>query len=134
MPKPEKTSRLSADAAKRIAAFRLGANNLLKARIEATRERLEREPDGSYSIELFATDNGDPARMERFLTRARELVPLDDVLVMPQANSGRYRIRVTFGGYPDRSSALQAAERLPPKYKQAFLPELRTFAELRGAL
>ena len=53
---------------------------------------------------------------------------------MPQANGGRNRIRVTFGGYPDRSSALQAAERLPPKYKQAFQPELRTFAELRDAL
>ena len=60
---------------KRIATYRISAGNLLKARIEATRERLEREPDGSYSIELFATDNGDPARMERFLTRARELVP-----------------------------------------------------------
>jgi septal ring-binding cell division protein DamX len=133
-PEAEETTRLSTDAAKRIASFRVGANSLLKARIEATRERLEREPDGSYSIELFATDNDDPARMERFLTRARELVPLDNILVMPQANSGRNRIRVTFGGYPDRSSALQAAERLPPKYKQAFQPELRTFAELRKAL
>lgn len=133
-PGPEQSSRLSADAANRFAAYRLGAKTLLKARIEATRDRLEREPDGSYSIELFATDNGDPARMERFLIRARELVPLDEIFVMPQANSGRNRIRVTYGGYPDRNSALQAAERLPPKYKQAFQPELRTFAELRNAL
>jgi septal ring-binding cell division protein DamX len=97
-------------------------------------ERLEREPDGSYSIELFATDNGDPARMERFLNRARELVSLEEILVIPQATGGRYRIHVTYGRYPDRSSALQAAEHLPPKYKQAFQPELRTFAELRNAL
>jgi MSHA biogenesis protein MshM len=106
----------------------------LKARIEATRERLGREPDGSYSIELFATDNSDPVRMERFLIRARELVALDDILVLPQSNGGRYRIRVTLGGFPDRSSAAQAAERLPAKYKQAFQTELRSFAELRESI
>jgi len=131
---PEKISRLSVDAANRIAAYPVGANNLLKARLEATRDRLEREPDGSYSVELFATDNGDPARMERFLIRARELVPLGEILVTPQANNGRYRLRVTFGTYPDRNSAIQGAERLPPKYRQAFQRELRTFAELRNGL
>ena len=127
-------SRLGADAAKRIAAYQTGKNNLLKARIEATRERLDREPDGSYSIELFATDNSDPGRVERFLIRAKEVVALDDLLVLPQGNRGRYRIRVTFGGYPDRNSAAQAAEALPSKYRQAFRPELRSFAELRDSL
>ena len=133
-PEPENSARLGADAAQRLAAYRSGANPLLKARLEATRERLEHEPDGSYSIELFSTDNSDPARVERFLTRARELVPLSNILVLPQASGGRYRIRVTYGGYPDRDSAVQATERLPPKYKQAFQPELRTFSELRGGL
>jgi MSHA biogenesis protein MshM len=131
---PQPASRLGEDAAKRIAAYRTGANDLLKARIEATRERLGREPDGSYSIELFATDNSDPVRMERFLIRARDLVALDDILVLPQSTGGRYRIRVTLGGYPDRTSAAQAAERLPSKYKQAFQTELRSFAELRESI
>jgi septal ring-binding cell division protein DamX len=98
------------------------------------RERLEREPDGSYSIELFSTDNSDPARVERFLVRARELVPLDQVLVLPQLVGNRYRIRVAYGAYPDRASAAQAADRLPPKYKQAFQTDLRSFAELRAGL
>lgn len=135
-PIPNRSSalRLSADAAKRLAAYRAGANPLLTARIEATRELLEREPDGSYSIELFSTDNSDPARIERFLIRARELVPLSNVFVLPQTGGGRYRIRVIYGGYSDRNAAVQAAERLPPKYKQAFQPELRTFSELREAL
>lgn len=133
-PEPGVRFRLGAEAAKRVAAYRLGANTLLKARIEGTLDRLEREPDGSYSIELFATDNSDPARVERFLIRAKELVSLDNLFVLPQPSGGRYRIRVTYGRYADRDSAVQAMEQLPAKYKQAFQPEIRTFAELRAAL
>lgn len=133
-PEPGVRSRLGAEAAKRVAAYRLGANTLLKARIKGTLDRLEREPDGSYSIELFATDNSDPARVERFLIRAKELVSLDNLFVLPQPSGGRYRIRVTYGRYTDRDSAVQAMEQLPAKYKQAFQPEIRTFAELRAAL
>jgi len=127
-------SRLDPEAASRIAAYRSGGNKLLKERIEATRALLDREPDASYSIELFSTDNTDPGRVERFLLRAKALVPLEDVYVLPQSNAGKARIRVTFGGYPDRDTAAQAAERLPAKYRQAFQPELRTFAELRASL
>jgi MSHA biogenesis protein MshM len=130
----EATSSLSAEAMQRLAAYKPGPNPLLKDRILAMRERLEREPDGSYSIELFSTDNSDPARVERFLVRARELVPLDQVLVLPQLVGNRYRIRVAYGAYPDRASAAQAADRLPPKYKQAFQTDLRSFAELRAGL
>ena len=131
---PAGRSRIGAESAKRIAAYRLGANTLLKARIEETLDRLEREPDGSYSIELFATDNSDPARVERFLIRAKGLVSLDNLFVVPQPSGERYRIRVTYGRYADRDSAVQAMEQLPAKYKQAFQPEIRTFAELRAAL
>jgi MSHA biogenesis protein MshM len=130
----ENASRLAPEAATRLAAYRPGANKLLKERIEATRARLEKEPDGSYSIELFSSDNTDPGRVERFLIRAKGLVSLDDVYVLPQSSGGKQRIRVTFGGYPDRDSAAQAAERLPPKYKEAFQRELRTFAELRESI
>ena len=126
--------RLASDALKRISAYGVGDNKLLGQRIAATRERLVSEPDASYSIELFWTDNSDPARMERFLMRAKELVPLDLVFVLPQANNGRYRIRVTYGAFADREGAAQAVERLPPKYKQAFQADLRSFAELRAAL
>ncbi len=127
-------SRLGVEASSRISAYQTGPNRLLKARIEATKERLAREPDESYSIELFATDNSDPGRVERFLLRAKELVAVDELLVLPQGTDGRYRIRVTFGGYPDRTAAAKAADALPQKYKQAFRTELRSFAELRDSL
>ena len=130
----ESASRLNAEAIKRINAYKYGPNTLLKERIGAMRDRLEKEPDNRFGIELFSTDNSDPARMERFLIRAKELVPLEEVFVLPQPVAGKYRMRVVFGSYPDRVTAVQAADRLPPKYKQSFQAEVRSFVELREGL
>jgi hypothetical protein len=99
--------------------------------LAATRELLERESDESVSIELFSTDNSDPARIERFLLRAKELVPLEEILVQPQIAGDKYRIRILYGTFPDRSAASRAAERLPPKYKNSFQTELRSYGQLR---
>jgi type II secretory pathway predicted ATPase ExeA len=118
----------------RLAGYSSGRNPLLRARLEATRARLDAEPDERYSIELYLSDNSDPARVERFLMRARDLVPLDEVFVVPVESGGRYRVWALHGVYPDREAAGRAAERLPPKYQQAFRTEPRSFAELRRAL
>ncbi len=127
-------SLLPADAITRISAFKVGDNILLKQRIASTLERLKHEPDSSYSIELYTTENSDPARMERFLIRAREMVPLENVYIVPEAGGKAYRLRVTVGSFPDRAAAMEAAEHLPPKYKQAFQTQMRSFSELREAL
>ena len=118
----------------RLAGYSAGRNPLLRARLEATRARLEAEPDERYSIDLYISDNSDAARVERFLMRARDLVPLDEVFVVPVESGGRYRIWALYGVYPDHEAARQAAQRLPPKYQQAFRTEPRSFAELRRAL
>ncbi len=118
----------------RLAGYRAERYPLLRARLEATRARLDTEPDWRYSIELYLSDNSDPARVERFLIRARDLVPLDEVFVVPLEGGGRYRIWALYGVFPDREAARRAAERLPPKYQQAFRAEPRSFAELRRSL
>jgi type II secretory pathway predicted ATPase ExeA len=118
----------------RLAGYSAGRNPLLHARLEATRAKLDAEPDERYSIELYLSDNSDPERVERFLMRARDLVPLEEVYVMPLEGGGRYRIWALYGIFPDREAAQRAAERLPPKYQQAFRTEPRSFAELRRAL
>jgi len=118
----------------RLAGYNAGRYPLLIARLEATRERVETEPDEHYSIELYITDNSDPARVERFLMRARDLVPIDEVFVLPVADGNRFRIWALYGVFPDRATAQQSAGRLPPKYQQAFQTQPRSFAELRGAL
>jgi type II secretory pathway predicted ATPase ExeA len=118
----------------RLEGYGAGRNPLLRERLAATREKLASEPGRSYSIELFVADNSDPERTERFLMRARDLVPLQDVYVIPMASGTRYKLRVAYGVFADRNAAAEAAKRLPPKYQNAFKFELRSLADLRAAI
>jgi MSHA biogenesis protein MshM len=125
---------LNPEQERRLEAYPTGGHRLLAERIAATREVLARAPEEGYSIELFITDNSDPARMERFLVRAREYVPLKDLFVIPMAAGGQYRLRVVLGEFASRDEAAQAHRRLPPRYQQAFRTSLRSFGELRGQI
>ena len=135
-PAPEKPPApvLSPEQVRRLEGYNANRNPLLKERIAAARAKLESEPDGSYSIELFVAENSDPARTERFLARARELVPLAELYLIPVATGSRYFIRVVYGSYAGKEEAAEAAKRLPPKYQNAFQFELRSFAELRASI
>lgn len=136
-PKPESAPPppLLAEAQlRRLLAYATAGNRLLQERIGATREALERTPDASYSLELFTAENSDPARMERFLVRARDMVPLEELHVVPVLAGRRYHVRVLFGTFETRELALEAAHKLPPKYQRAFQVEPRSFLELRTAV
>jgi type II secretory pathway predicted ATPase ExeA len=133
-PPPPQEPLLSAEQARRLAGYRPGVQRLLGERLAATRERLEHAADGSYAIELFITENVDQARMERFLLRARELVPLEEVYVIPMLSGSQYRLRVVFGEFASQAEAEAAEKRLPPKYQNAFRTSPRSFAELRGQI
>jgi septal ring-binding cell division protein DamX len=125
---------LTAEQLRRFDRYVPGRNSLLRERLAATRERLSGEPGGSYSIELFIAENSDPERTERFLMRARELVPLSEVYVVPVASGPRYRLLVTYGVFGSREAAAEAAKRLPPKYQKAFKVEFREMADLRASI
>ena len=129
--KPTPAPLLSPEQVRRIERYDSRGQPLLGERIAATRALLEREPDERYSVELFITDNTDPARMERFLARARDLALLPDVYVIPLASGRRYRLRVLYGDFPDRSSALEGERKLPAKYQEEFRTTARSFADLR---
>jgi MSHA biogenesis protein MshM len=131
---PVQTSYLDGEQARRIDGYSPRGQRLLAERIAAAREVLARAPDDGYSIELFITDNTDPARMERFLLRAREMVPLEELFVIPVAGGGQYRLRVVYGEFGSRDEAAAAGKRLPPRYQQAFRTSLRRFGELRGQI
>jgi MSHA biogenesis protein MshM len=122
---------LSPRQVRRMQGYDSRGERLLGERIAATRALLEREPDEHYSVELFITDNTGPARMERFLTRARALALLPDLYVIPLASGRRYRLRVVYGSFPDRAAATEAERRLPPRYQQEFHSTPRSFADLR---
>ena len=139
-PQPVKaapTPRLESDQLRRLTAYSPAGQKLLAERIAATREVLEQAQDERYSIELFTTDNPDAARMERFLMRARDWVPLAELFVIPMAGSSplqSYRLRVVLGDFENREQALEAARRLPPRYQQAFRTTPRSFNELRSQI
>jgi type II secretory pathway predicted ATPase ExeA len=120
----------------RMAGYGAGRNPLLRERLDATRGRLDTEPDGRYSLELYISENSEPDRVERFLARARDRdgVPVEDFLVLPLESGGRYRIWAFYGVYADRSAALEAAKGLPSRYRAVFPLHPRTFAELRRPL
>ena len=122
---------LSAELRQRLQAYTPGTNKLLSERLAASREVLERATDEHYALELFVTDNAEPERMERFLLRARDMVPLADLYLLPM--SAR-RMRVLFGSYASEREAREAQQRLPPKYQHAFRAAPRTFGELRGEM
>jgi type II secretory pathway predicted ATPase ExeA len=132
-PAPAAAS-LTGEQARRIDGYSAAGHRLLAERIAATRRVLERAPDDGHSIELFVTANSDPARMERFLLRAREFVPVEELFVIPIEEGPTYRLRVVYGEYPARDEAAAAAKRLPPKYQNAFRTSVRSFAELRREL
>jgi MSHA biogenesis protein MshM len=125
---------LAAERLRRFDGYGAGRNPMLRERLAATREKLASEPDGRYGIELFVAENSDPARTERFLGRARELVPLSEVYVIPMATGSRYFLRVVYGVFDSKDAAAAAAKRLPPKYQNAFRFELRSLGELRASI
>lgn len=125
---------LGTDALKRISGYSPAGSTLLRERLEATRAALTSEPDGHFSLELFLADNSDPARTERFLQRARDMVDLANLYVIPLASGKRYRLQVTYGAFPDRAAAEEAIRHLPPKYRQVFQVEPKSFNELRAGL
>ena len=125
---------LSQSQRQRLQAYATSGYKLLSERLAATRELLDTAPDERYALELFVTDNTEAARMERFLLRARDLVPLSEVFLIPLAGPRNMRLRVIYGTFQNEREALDALSRLPPKYQQAFRVAPRRLAELRGQM
>ena len=134
LPESPAEPMLSADQARRLAGYSAAGQRLLAERLAAGRKLLEQADDEHYALELFVTENTDPARMERFLVRARELVPLEELYVIPVPGGEDYRLWVLFGDFATREEAIAAGRRLPPRYQQAFRAAPRNFGELRKQL
>lgn len=109
---------------------KLAGHKLLEQRIEATKHMMATTDRNYYSIQLFATQNVQPDRMERFLSRAQSLVSLSDLYIHLVTNDGQAKFRVTYGVYPNRDQASVAETELPQKYRTDFQTELYTMNEL----
>lgn len=113
-----------------IAGVKLAGYELLEQRVEATLKTVATADKNFYTIQLFATDNIQPDRMERFLARASGLVDLSNLYVHTVKNGEQAKFIVTYGIYTDRDEATMAVSGLPEKYQSAFQPELHALSEL----
>jgi MSHA biogenesis protein MshM len=113
-----------------IAGVELAGNALLEQRLEATTNTMRKTDKNFYTIQLFATENIQPDRMERFLLRARSQVDLSDLYVHPVSNGDQAKFIVTYGIYPSRDEADAAVAGLPEKYQSSFQPALYALSEL----
>ncbi len=125
---------LTSAQTQRLRGYSTRGQPLLAERLAATRDLLDHAGDDRYSLELFVTDNIDPERMERFLVRARDMVPLSDLYVIPMLVGGRYRLRIVYGNYETPALAEAARRRLPPKYQREFHVTAYSFEDLRQRL
>ena len=113
-----------------IAGVELAGNALLEQRLEATTNLMRKTDKNFYTIQLFATENIQPDRMERFLLRARSQVDLSDLYVHPVSNGDQAKFIVTYGIYPSRDEADAAVAGLPEKYQSSFQPALFALSDL----
>jgi septal ring-binding cell division protein DamX len=103
---------------------------LLEQRVDATIKTVSATNRDTYTIQLFATENVQPDRMERFLARARSMIDISDVYVHPVINGDRAKFRVTYGIYSSRDQASAALGGLPEKYQSSFRPEIYALSEI----
>ncbi|HEX5093504.1 MAG TPA: AAA family ATPase [Burkholderiales bacterium] len=134
LPSRPPPSLLDRDQEAAFAGYSAARLPLLTARLSATHDKLAAAPDNRMTLELYISDNSDPARVERFLQRARDLVPLENLYVVPVPEAGKYRIWAVYGDFADAASAAQAAKRLPPRYQKAFPLTPRPFSDIRRVL
>lgn len=114
-----------------IAGVTLEGFELLRQRVEETQKIMHASDSKSFTIQLFATENIQPGRMERFLARARGLIDLSNLYVHPITNGDQAKFVVTYGLYPGQDEAGMAMARLPQKYQTSFQPELHALSEIR---
>ena len=101
-----------------------GDPSLLTQRLAAGKEMLRKHHSGSTSIQLFYTDEVQPARMEGFLKRANSLDKLPEIYILPIKVNGHNGYRVLYGTYASREAASEGMRQLPQRYKDAFEPML----------
>jgi septal ring-binding cell division protein DamX len=114
-----------------IGGVKLAGYELLGQRVEATLKAVGATNRDAYTVQLFATDNVQPDRMERFLARARGVVDLSDLYVHAVTNGESARFRVTYGIYASREQASAAMAALPEKYQTSFQSEVYALSEIR---
>lgn len=79
---------------------------------------------GGFSIQLFYTEDIRPARLERFLIRAKSMEKLSEIYIVPVKTNNKEIYRVLYGIYANKEEAHVGIKNLPKRYADAFAPTL----------
>jgi septal ring-binding cell division protein DamX len=96
------------------------SSTLFAQRQSATRDMLAQIGKGGMSIQLYYTDDVSPARIERFLTRAKAAGTLSEIYIIPIKINNKDGFRVLYGAYANEEAARTAMKNLPQRYKDTF--------------
>lgn len=92
---------------------------LTRKHMEQYEEWIANAPRRHYFIQLLATDAGNTGQIEGFLARASEVLDSDELRAYRSSLSGRDRVGVIYGDFPNREAAAAAMLALPESIKAA---------------
>jgi MSHA biogenesis protein MshM len=105
--------------------------DLVTARLAATREWLAIAADTTYSIQLMGTDNEE--LLKHHLNDVAKFVEINKVFLYRTVVNRKPSLNVLYGAFSDRREAQEALDRLPPAL-HANRPFLRTVGGVRAEI
>jgi len=106
-----------AEAPAPLANLRFGS--LTRKHMEQYEAWIASAPRRHYFIQLLSTDAGNTGQIEGFLARASEALNPGELRAYRSSLSGRDRVGVIYGDFPDREAATAAMQALPESIQAA---------------
>jgi type II secretory pathway predicted ATPase ExeA len=107
----------------------------LQQRLAATQSWLAGEDGARFTVQLLLlTDTGTESRLGSVLSRLDREIGLTQIYVYPTRITADHQFGITFGNFSSREHALASIDNLPPGYKKANYPKLRTIKGIRDEI
>jgi type II secretory pathway predicted ATPase ExeA/septal ring-binding cell division protein DamX len=103
----------------------------VQERFAATQAWLEKAPDRHYAIQLLTVKDSEIDRLERFLAKASQVVPAEELHVYGVKIDGVQHYRAAYGDFSDASATQEALKDLPPLFR-ALNPYQRTVERMKS--
>jgi septal ring-binding cell division protein DamX len=105
--------------------------DLLEARLAATRDWLQAQPQATYSIQLMGADNAEQLREN--LKAMAKFIEINDIYVYRTVARQKPSLTVLYGSFANPRAAREALDKLPESLK-ANRPLLRTVQGIRAEI
>jgi len=110
------------------------APSWLQQRLDASQTWLAGEEGSRFTLQLALTDSDDATRLKQILDKIDREIGLQQVYVYPTRITAQRQFGITFGDFASREHALASIDNLPPGYKKANYPKLRTVKGIRDEM